>query len=490
MSKKIPKRTGTFLVAALAAVTALGHLMTQRTAAVPTVPESDSVTTSFAAPGTAPVAFRGQLDRGAVTVGGDGQVKMELVLTAEEQRQATGFRIPTDMVVILDRSGSMDGVKMVHARAAVRELVSRLRSEDRFALVAYSDAAQLLIPLTPATEEARRQWQNTVDAVGPGGGTAMSLGLDAALAVVKGSESVGRATRVLLISDGLANQGDASFDGLTGRAARAARREAVVSAIGVGEDFNEYLMSAIADAGVGNYYYLQDVERLAQVFTAELETSSETVASAVVVSIETENGVRVVEAAGYPLERQGRVTTFRPGSLFSGQERRIWVTLEVPRDEPGRVSLGRFQASWVDGEESRIAAFSAVPAIDCVRDETQYYAAVDGDAWARSATEEDYNRVQQEVARKVREGRRDQALAEISAYRAEKEKMNLHLRRTEVAEKLELLRRLEAEVEDAFEGAGQEYKQNSLSKQRQAAGLDGRRPGSKKAPGANGSGNP
>ncbi|MEE8523671.1 MAG: VWA domain-containing protein [Thermoanaerobaculia bacterium] len=487
MKPDIPQRTGTFVVAALAAVTAIGYLATQKSAAVPAASQTPATATSFAAPGGAPVAFSGRLDRGAVVVGGDGRVMMELVLAAEERRAAG--RTPTDMVVVLDRSGSMgDGVKMAHARSAVRELVSRLQPDDRFALVAYSDLADLAIPLAPASFEARGQWLRIVESIGPGGGTAMSSGLDAALDVLAGSRSVGRATRVLLISDGLANQGDASFEGLTGRAALASRREAAVSTIGVGEDFNEYLMSAIADAGTGNYYYLEDVEgpaarRLAQVFTAELETGSETVASAVVISIETADGVRVVEAAGYPLERRGTTTTFRPGSLFSGQERRVWVTLEVPRDTPGKVRLGTFRASYVDGGETRIVAFDGVPAVECVDDETRYYAAIDGDAWAQSASEEDFNRVQMEVARHVRQGRRDQALAEISAYRVENEQMNQHLKRDDIAEMLEELKRFEAEVEDAFEGAGQQHKQNLLSKQRQADGLDGRRPGSKKASG-------
>jgi Ca-activated chloride channel family protein len=475
------RRTGFFVVAALAAVTFLGHLAIGRSAAVPTAPETPAV--GFAAPGVAPVAFSGRLDRGAVVVGGDGRVMMELVLSAEERHSQGSFRVPTDMVVVLDRSGSMgDGVKMPYARSAVRELVSRLRDGDRFALVTYSDAAQLSIPLAAATREARGSWLRTVDAIQPNGGTAMSLGLDEALAVVAAGASPGRATRVLLISDGLANQGDASVEGLTGRAGRAARREAAVSTIGVGDDFNEYLMSAIADAGTGNYYYLEDVERLAQVFAVELETGSETVASAVEVAIEAAGGVRVVEAAGYPLERRGATTTFRPGSLFSGQERRVWVTLEVPRDEPGEVRLGSFRASWVDGGVTRTAAFGEVPVVTCVRDEARYYAAIDGDAWARSTSEESYNRLQQDVARSVREGRRDEALAEIGAFRSANQQLNQHLQRQEIADKLEELQRLEADVKDAFEGAEQSRKQNLLSKQRQSEALDGRRPGSKKMP--------
>jgi hypothetical protein len=117
-----------------------------------------------------------------------------------------------------------------------------------------------------------------------------------------------------------------------------------------------------------------------------------------------------------------------------------------------------------------------------VRDEARYYAAIDGDAWARSTSEESYNRLQQDVAQSVREGRRDEALAEIGAFRSANQQLNQHLQRQEIAEKLEELQRLEADVKDAFEGAEQSRKQNLLSKQRQSEALDGRRPGSKKMP--------
>ncbi len=474
------RRTGLLVVATLAAVTLGGHLMTRQSAAVPTVPgvaPTPPPGTSFAAPTASPVAFSGRLDRTAVMTGGDGRVKMELILAAEDRPAENGIRTPTDLVVVLDRSGSMSGEKIVHARAAVHQLISRLGPGDRFALVAYSSRAGLEIPLAPATAEARGQWSRAVAAIEPTGGTNMSAGLDLGLAV---AGDRGRARRLLLISDGHANEGDPTIEGLAGRARRAVGLEAVVSAIGVGADFDEYLMSTVADAGTGNFYYLQDVERLAEVFDAELSTTRETVASALAVTIEPASGVEVVDAAGYPLEHEVGKTVFRPGSLFAGQERRIWVTLEVPHRLPGEHALGTFTASYSLAGENHTLAFAEIPEVACVGDSEVYYAAIDGDAWARSAVEDGYNRLRQEVARHVRAGRRDRARDEIQRYQVENETLNVRLQRDEVKQKLEELRRLEAEVDDAFEGPNQRHKQNLLSKENQAAGLDGRRPGSKR----------
>ncbi len=476
-----PKRAGLLLVAALMAVTVLGHVASRGSSALPIDPgAAPPAPLALHSPAGSLVSFSGRLDRAAVHAGGDGRVMMELTLAAGERPSARGERTPTDLLVILDRSGSMAGEKIVHARAAVEELLAQLAPGDRFALVTYSDDAELAIPLTPATAAAKQRWRRLVAAVEPGGGTNMSRGMDIAAAAVRATRGSGATGRILLISDGLANQGDSSLEGLVGRASRTAREAVVLSAVGVGEGFNEVLMSAIADAGTGNYYYLRDTFELAAVFAGEFEASRETVATALAVEIESADGVRVVDAAGYPLERHGALTTFRPGSLFAGQERRIWVTLEVPSDRPGPRTLGTFRANYSDGGEHHSLTFTDMPRVACVAERDEFLAAVDKDTWARSVLEEEYNRLQQQVAGLVRSGRRDDALAAISTYQGDQQQLNRELESAEVDANLAETERLKSEVEDAFTGADQAAKQNVLSKRKQAAGWDGRRVGAKK----------
>ncbi|MCP3959908.1 MAG: VWA domain-containing protein [bacterium] len=473
------RRAGLLVIAALALTTLGGHFVVRGSGATPMLPPPAGGGIDFASPGGSPVKFSGTLDRQAVLLGGDRQVKMELVLAAEERSGLHPARTPTDFVLVLDRSGSMDGVKIEHARAAVRELISQLAPEDRFALVSYSSGAELTIPLAPATPEVRQRWHSIVSGIRPGGGTNISGGLDLALGLSGGERSL-RARRLMLISDGLANEGDPTIHGLSSRAHLAAGLEIVVSTIGVGADFNEFLMSAVADAGTGNYYYLNDVERMAQVFAAEFEATRETVATALAVRIVPGDGVRVIDAAGYPLEQSGDATVFRPGSLFSGQERRIWVTLEVPNGSPGERDLGAFTASYRHGGADRVLEFTDIPTIACVADQEQYYSSFDKDRWARSVSVEDYNRLQQSVASHVREGRREEAMKEIGEFEAHNSQLNEVMQRQEITRKLEQLQELRGEVDDAFDGADQLSKRKQLSKSRQAAGLDGRRAGSKR----------
>jgi Ca-activated chloride channel family protein len=435
----------------------------------------------FAATGAGPVSFAGQLDKTSVLQGRDGRVRIELLMGAHAQAPTAVERVPTDLVVILDRSGSMAGEKIEHARAAIRQLISQLTPDDRFALVTYANSARSDVALGAADgREGVAAWLRAVESIQPNGGTNMSAGLDAAAELVAQCEASGRMPRVILISDGLANQGDASHEGLVRRASRAARGGYLLSTVGVGEDFNEYLMTALADAGTGNYYYLQRAFDLASVFAEEFETARTTVASALAVHIEPAEGVRVLDAAGYPLEQGSGRITFRPGALFAGQERRVWVTLQVPSGELGDVPLGRFSLEYAHRGESASLSFGTTPVVACVADADDFYAGIDEAAWSRSVIIEGYNEVQEQVARLVKEGRKSDALEEIERFRSETRELNEVVQSPDVSRQLDVLAEFEDDVQEAFAGEDQDRKQNLLSKSASSGARDARRAGSKR----------
>lgn len=471
------KRVPLLVLAALVTLTLAGHaVMEYRT----DVPISTTGPPQFVAPGGGAVAFTGRLNQSAILVGGDGQILMELILEAEEPASSDFAQVPTDLVVILDRSGSMAGTKMEYARAAIGELISRLDGQDRFALVTYSSGAQLTIPLTRAVGSVRQTWHQIVESIQPNGGTNMSSGIDVAINTVEASREASRAARIILISDGLANEGDASFAGLSRRASQVSRWEYVLSTVGVGEDFNEQLMSALADAGTGNYYYLANSYELAQVFAREFEATRQTVATGLEVIIDPGKGVDVIEAAGYPLQRDGKRVSFRPGALFSGQQRSIWVTMKVASDQAREYEIGTVTLRYSEGGERYSLTLDDVPRIACVADQKDFFASVNAEAWEESVLQEAYNRLQVKIAFAVKEGRKAEALSAIDAYRADKDWMNQQMASPAVEANLEELDDLEREVGEAFVGADQEKKQNLFSKTRQSAGRDGRRAGAKK----------
>src|SRR5262245_29851250 len=141
-------------------------------------PPAGTGPTTVTAPGGGRVTFTGTMDRTRVLRGGDGSVRMELVMRAgADAERAAIVRRPTDLVIVLDRSGSMGGEKIEQARAAVRELVGQLGPEDRFALVTYANFATVTIPFATADDRARGGWLETLASCTADGGTNISHGL-------------------------------------------------------------------------------------------------------------------------------------------------------------------------------------------------------------------------------------------------------------------------------------------------------------------------
>lgn len=442
--------------------------------------------TPFGGAPKGPVHFSGRLDRESILQGGDGVVKMELVLRADAPIGLAPPRLPTDLVVVLDRSGSMNGEPLSNARSAIRQLVAGLSRDDRFSLVSYASDTRVEIPLATATPAARAGWLVALEDVVAQGGTNMASGLDLAIDSVLATQVAGRVPRVILLSDGHANQGDHSLQGLRARAQRAVAGEFVLSTVGVGLGFDEHLMGHLADAGTGNFYFIDESVDLAEVFVAEFESARETVAQALTVQITPAPGVEVVDAAGYPIERVGEVRQFRPGALYAGQERKLWVTLRAPEGVPGDVELGRFAASYREvGSEGSSAlrelVFASAPRIARVADEVDYYAGIDANAFEGGLEADGLNRLKQSVSLKVRGGDAAGALFEIEAFeqksRAVYERIDLD---AEESPALNQVKELRSEVSDALAPAASPERAQRLSKKLQSDGTDGRRSGAKK----------
>jgi len=447
-------------------------------AAAPTEVQAAGLVTGPAAPG--PVSASTRLDRTSVMKGGDGVVRMELVLEGQKLR-GTIPRVPTDVIVVMDKSGSMDGDKIRFAKEATAALAGMIEAGDRFGVVTYDDGARFLFDPASPDVAGRSSWYRSIDGIRANGSTNMSGGIDLARDRLTRMSESGRAQRIILISDGLPNRGDATHDGLVGRAMSAARSEAVLTAVGVGRDFNEHLMSSIADAGTGNYYFLEQGHGLASVFAEEFTTASQTIASAVDVKVKLAPGVELIDAGGFPIKTTGRTATFTVGSLFGGQERRLWLTFRAPTDGAGKTGIASIDLSFNDSDgKANAIALGDAGQVERVEDTTRYYSNLDKDAYEQSVLTDEYNYVKQKVSKAVQEGRKDDAKRELQEYRSRVGSANAVVGSAALSDNLTEAEELEAEVDDAFEGADSYDKRNSLSKKESAAAWKARKTSVKK----------
>jgi len=288
---------------------------------------------------------------------------------------------------------------------------------------------------------------------------------------------------VILVSDGHANEGDHSRAGLVGRAARAVVGEYGLSAVGVGSGFDEALMTALADAGTGNFYYVERSEELGEIFGAEFASARETVASGLEVAILTAPGVEVVSAAGYPLVRDGRRVSFRPGSLFAGQQRRIWMTLRAPAQGATAIArqslpLGDFSLTYSRAGVREALRFSQQPTIALVEQERDFYAGMNSTRWEEAVAGEELGELKQSLSRDIEAGDRKAARRRIDSFVAKQRTINRHVQSPKVDEVISSVGVLEAEVAGAFE-ADDEDARSRLRKKYSAEGYDSRRQGAK-----------
>jgi Ca-activated chloride channel family protein len=294
------------------------------------------------------VKISGHLVQDKILQGSDGRVNLSLSLQADEIRGSQDGRPRgVDMVIVLDRSGSMRGQKIAYARRAVLHLLSSLSHEDRFAFVTYSEGVQMLSPLSNVTGGNREHLESIVRAVGAGGNTNLGAGLQAGIEVLLAAAQNGHAGKVVLISDGLANRGITAPQDLGNMAAVAVEKEFAVSTVGVGVDFNEELMTLIADKGSGNYYYLENPDAFAEVFQKEFHYSQDTAATGVSVQIPLTDGVSLIDAAGYPFTMRHGQAVFHPGGLRSGQIRRVFLTLSIPSDKVRDFEIGKIKVQYL-----------------------------------------------------------------------------------------------------------------------------------------------
>jgi Ca-activated chloride channel homolog len=426
------------------------------------------------------VSLSGHLVQDKVHMGGDGTVTLALTLGADQTPDRTAAeRRPLDMVVVLDRSGSMaEAGKITNARESILGLLSRLTDADRFALVSYSDQVQRHSGLLPMTPGNRTMLEGVVQGIQPNGATNLGAGLQEGVQLLTEAVKSGRISRLLLISDGLANRGVTDPAVLGRLASVAAERGFAVSSIGVGLDFNEHLMTTIADKGTGNYYFMESAAAFAQVLEKEFRTSKTVAAASVEVHVPLSPGVSLVHAAGYPIELKDGYAVFRPGDLLSGQSRKLFLTLRIPTSDEKTWDIGAVSVHYHSGEQPYSTSLSEPLHVACVPNASDALASINKAEWEDKVIKEDYNRLREEVAAAVKGGKREEAMKQIDAYTASQQAANAGVGSEVVAGNLEKdVGALRQTVADSFAGPPAEAarKQKANAKSLQYEGYQGRR---------------
>jgi Ca-activated chloride channel homolog len=416
-----------------------------------------------------PVKAKATLSQNKVVQGSDGQIYMQIDLEALKNGdlKMTNKRAATDFVVVLDRSGSMSGSKkMEYAKKAIQSLVEQLSSQDRFALVTFDNLIEVPVALKQINKSNKASIIGTIQEITPRGSTNLGGGLQKGMDILKSIKNT-HAKRVILISDGHANVGITDVKSLGKMASQAVPGEFVVSSIGVGLDFNESLLSHVADFGTGSYYFLEKLAKLDDVLAKEFYGASQILAKNLKLELNLASGIEVVDASGYPVTHIHGKAVIIPGHLYQGQKKSFFVSLKVPTNHIYSESLGDVALSYaVEDKAHELKLSSPKVTVACLdkSKEDQAIGSIDQDAYNNAWTKNNYGAVMKEGAKHIRSGNLAKAKKAITHYKNKLKKAYNAAPSAEMKDQISKLDQMEEDVDDAFTGSGQGVKQKRLSK--------------------------
>ncbi len=268
-------------------------------------------------------------------------------------------RLPLNLCLVLDRSTSMQGMRLQQVKEATRQIIDKLQPEDALGLVVFSDRAEVLLPSQLNIDKAVAK--SIASTIQPSGGTEILQGLLAGLKEVDRSRSHASVNHLILLTDG---QTYGDEQGCLEEAERAGLRQISLSTMGIGSDWNEDLLDQMASLSGGVSTYIDSPRKVTDIFKDTMRHLGMVVARELAMTINPRPGIRLQEAFQITphirrLEQRGEKTIlgplgtdqakallmeFRIQGLPVNEQRLMRITVEG--DVPGQANRRSWE--WVE----------------------------------------------------------------------------------------------------------------------------------------------
>ncbi|MEO5699013.1 MAG: VWA domain-containing protein [Casimicrobiaceae bacterium] len=272
-------------------------------------------------------AFTVDLRRPGFVDGEDATLEALVRLQGPARPANAPPREPLTLALVLDRSGSMAGAPLDEAKRCARSIVESLGPRDRVAIVAFDDEVDVIAPVLGVHQRAGLL--AAIDAIDGGGSTDLHGGWHKGAQLLQAAMNGVGVHRVILLSDGGANVGETDLESITSACRDAARGCISTSTYGLGRNFTEDLMLAMAKAGRGNGYYGQTARDLAEPFQAEFALLTSLCARGMVLKVNAPAGVEVRLRNDYE-PADGEARAWKLPDLAFDAEAWAWLEMTIP----------------------------------------------------------------------------------------------------------------------------------------------------------------
>jgi len=238
-------------------------------------------------------------------------------------------RIPLNISLVIDHSGSMGGDKLDYAKKAVDFVINNLTEDDYLSIIQYDNLVEVVSPSGKVVHKDKLH--NLVKQIVARGMTNLSGGMLEGYKQVESTKIENYVHRVLLLSDGLANEGVTEPEQLQKLAQQRFREQGIaLSTFGVGADFNELLMTNLSEFGGGNYYFIEKPDEIPAIFAKELTGLLSVVAQNTHLSIAFPNTyLKFAKVYGYPASVDGNHVKVAFSDVFSQEKKGVLLKFEV-----------------------------------------------------------------------------------------------------------------------------------------------------------------
>ena len=279
--------------------------------------------------------FRARTDRRLLTDRGGVRHILVDVTAPEITRPDDAERPPLDLALVIDASGSMSGPSIEAARLAATGVVAAMGPRDRITVISFADDVQTHVASLPVADQGRATATRAIAKLTTRGCTDLCGGWQAGVTTLTDHARNGAQRRVVVLSDGHANQGVVDPEQLGLEAAAALAKGVATTCVGIGEHYSTTQLAALCEHGGGNLHHAARPEEIVEVVCGELGQILTTVVEGVALELSVPSGVSAESVGPFPTRERSDGAVVELGSLTSGASRRVVVRLRCPEGVSG-----------------------------------------------------------------------------------------------------------------------------------------------------------